>query len=94
MPTYLYVRWKCFNCGTVNLSSGAGGEDVRGDHAQGGASEDRPIDSSHQEDELLHDQYALGISNLETFAFSDHQGGKDQQNLSLAVNECDSTKTW
>ena len=89
MPTYLYVRWKCFNCGTVNLSSGAGGEDVGCDRHQGGASDDRPVDSVHQGDQLLHDQYVLGVNNVETLNCSEHQQNAHQElPIAFAVLEC------
>jgi hypothetical protein len=79
LPTYWDIRWKCFNCGTVNLSSGAGGEDVRGDCAQGGASDDRPVDNGHYVDELLNDQCVSGNNNLETLVCSEHQQETDQE---------------
>ena len=89
LPTYLNVRWKCFNCGAVNLSSGAGGEDVGCDRHQGGASEDRPVDSGHQGDKLLHDQYVLGVNNVETLYCSEHQQNTDQKlPVAFAVTEC------
>jgi hypothetical protein len=79
LPTFLYVRWKCFNCGTVNLSSGAGGEDVRCDRHQVGASEDRPADSGHQGVDLPHDQHVLGINNSETLVCNEHQQAADRE---------------
>ena len=89
MPTYLDVRWKCFNCGTVNLSSGAGGEDVGCDRHQGGASDDRPVGSGHQGDDLLQEECVPQKTNVETLDCSEHQQNTDQElPVAFAVTEC------
>ena len=80
MATYLYVNWKSFSTGTVNLSSEAGVDKVRYDHHQGGASEDTRGDSG---DDLLHKECALQITNVDCI-------NHDQEPpISVAVTGCD-----
>ena len=74
MLTYTLNRCKCFHCGTVNLSSGAGGLPDGGDGHQGGE-DDTPADSLNGPF-ILCDNSAVGITTVERLqCISDNQSG-------------------
>ena len=71
---YAFNRWKCFHCGTVNLSSGAGGLPDGGDGHQGGE-DDRPAESLNGLF-ILFDNSAVGRITVERLqCISDNQIG-------------------
>ena len=62
MLTCIYDRWKCFQCGAVNLSSGAGGQPDRGDGHEGGGDRAAEILIGSF---VLRDAPAVGVTTVE-----------------------------
>ena len=68
MLTCISDRWKCFQCGAVNLSSGAGGQPDRGDGLEGGGGGKPPQDRPSEiliGTFVLRDAPAIGVTTIE-----------------------------
>ena len=93
--TLLDIRWRCFKCGTINLSSGAGGRPVRCESHEGGGGDDCSVEEYGQTIDSM--QPKNGVSSHHVQAMSVIAsidiilpGDQQEQNNRNGVIGCDS----